>query len=230
MTDMHQQPNGSAATPKNGMGITALVLGIVGVLLAWIPIIGFFGFILGALAIIFGIIAVVRAHKGTATNMVMSYIGLAAGAIAFIVSIVVFAAFANEVDKQLDKVNTGPGGPTSTPSETNQNGAVGNQGDSGAEQGDSGPGQVVYEITGSEGVNSITYGKGGQTSQNTDAELPWSKKAQASDGVEFYSLSAQNGQSGGDITCKITVDGKVLAENTSNGQYAVVSCNGNTGF
>nr|WP_218862200.1 MmpS family transport accessory protein [Actinopolyspora biskrensis] len=206
------------------MGVTALVLGIIGICLAWIPIIGFLGFILGALAIIFGIIAVVRSHKGTATNMVVSYIGLVTGVIAFIVSIVVFAVFANQVDKHFDDVNRGPGADrSSSPSGTNQDGSGGDQGGSGA-------GEVVYEVTGSGGANSITFGRGGQTSQNTNAELPWSKTAEAAEGMDFYSLSAQNGQGGGDITCKITVDGEVLAENTSNGQYAVVSCNGNAGF
>ncbi|WP_019855518.1 MmpS family transport accessory protein [Actinopolyspora mortivallis] len=222
MTDTHQQSGGSAAAPKNGMGITALVLGIVGILLAWIPVIGFLGFILGILAIIFGVIAVVRAHKGTATNMVMSYIGLAAGVVALVVSIVVFTVLVNEVDKQLDNMNTGPGGGQGAPSRDEQGG-------SGTEQGD-GAGQVVYEITGSGSVASVTYGKGTQTSQDTNAELPWSQKTEAAEGVEFYSLTAQNGQEGGEIACKITVDGEVLAENTSNGPHAVVNCNGNTGF
>ena len=41
------------------------------------------------------------------------------------------------------------------------------------------------------------------------------------------SLVAQNGSSGGDITCRITVDGDVVGESTSSGRYAVVTCNGN---
>ncbi|WP_258174923.1 MmpS family transport accessory protein [Actinopolyspora mortivallis] len=225
---MHQQPGGSAAAPKNGMGITALVLGIVGILLAWIPIIGFLGFVLGILAIIFGVIAVVRAHKGTATNMVMSYIGLAAGVVALVVSIVVFSALANEVGKRFDNRNTGPGGGQSAPPRDEQGGPGTEQGDGAGQNG--GAGQVIYEVTGSGTAGSVTYGKGGQTSQDTDAELPWSQRAEASEGVEFYSLTAQNGQEGGEITCKITVDGEVLAENTSNGPNALVSCNGNTGF
>lgn len=79
-------------------------------------------------------------------------------------------------------------------------------------------------------ATSITYGKGGQTSQNTQVQLPWSTRAKATQGVEFYTLTAQNGQDGGDITCRITVRGNVVAENTSNGPSAFVSCNGDTGF
>ncbi|SFT45328.1 CD20-like family protein [Actinopolyspora lacussalsi subsp. righensis] len=226
---MYQQPG--QAAPKNGMGITALVLAIVGILLAWIPVIGFFGFILGALAIIFGIIGVVRGHKGTATNLVMSYIGLALGVIAFIVSIVVFVSLTNAVNDQLNETNSGPGQSgqeqSAPSSSTNSEGQGQSSGDG---QDAAGSGKVLYEVTGSGGASSITYGKGTQTSQQTNAELPWSKETGIADSVQFYSLTAQNGQSGGDITCKITVDGEVLAENTSNGQHAMVTCNGNTGF
>lgn len=226
MTNMQQPQQGMpAAAPKNGMGTTALVLGIIGILLAWIPIIGFFGFILGALAVVFGIIGVVRSHKGTATNMVISYVGLGLGALAFIVSIAVFGAFANEVDKQLNNANAGPSVSSGGSTEAGQ----GTSGDN-SKTGKTKPGEVVYEVTGSQGASSITYGKGSQTSQRTNAGLPWSKTAKASNGIEFYSLTAQTGQAGGKITCKITVNGKVLAENSSEGPYALVSCNGDTAF
>lgn len=85
---------------SNGMGTTALILGIVGLVLAIIPIIGFFGFILGILAIVFGAIGVVRAHKGRATNKVMAYVGTALGVVAFVVSLVVFGSFMNTVNEE----------------------------------------------------------------------------------------------------------------------------------
>jgi hypothetical protein len=47
----------------------------------------------------------------------------------------------------------------------------------------------------------------------------------ADGGFGVYSLTAQSGGSGA-ITCRITVDGEVISEQTSNGQYAVVSCSG----
>lgn len=92
--------------PRNGMGTAALVLGIIGILLAWIPIIGFLGFVLGILAIILGVVGIVRARKGRATNLVMAAIGTGLGALAFVVSTVVFGLFVSEVDKQINSDGT----------------------------------------------------------------------------------------------------------------------------
>ncbi|MFC7343698.1 hypothetical protein [Saccharopolyspora griseoalba] len=39
---------------RNGMGISALVLGIVGLLFAWIPFVGSLGFVLGILTVVLG--------------------------------------------------------------------------------------------------------------------------------------------------------------------------------
>jgi len=86
---------------------------------------------------------------------------------------------------------------------------------------------VVFEVTG-DGVtsaNSITYGMGGNMSQANGAALPWSQEATSNDSFLVLSLSAQSASdSGGSIMCKITVDGQVVAENKSEGPYAVVTC------
>lgn len=88
---------------------------------------------------------------------------------------------------------------------------------------------LVYEVTGDSGTaTNITYfGTGGNQSQETDATLPFRKEITADSKSDFVikGVTAQNGGDGA-ITCKITVDGKVETENSSNGQYAVVSCNG----
>jgi hypothetical protein len=92
----------------------------------------------------------------------------------------------------------------------------------------SGASGVVYEVTGTGRANNITFGdvtKG--LSQQNGTKLPWKKTAPTSDGFAAYGLTAQNGGSG-QISCKITVDGKEIANNTSSGQYAVVSCNGSS--
>ena len=47
-----------------GMGVTALVLGILGVICSFIPCFGFFAIMFGALAIIFGAIGLSQAKKG----------------------------------------------------------------------------------------------------------------------------------------------------------------------
>lgn len=86
---------------------------------------------------------------------------------------------------------------------------------------------VVYEVTSDSGTaTNVTYfGENAQQSQATDVALPWKSKEFDSKKVTIKGVTAQNGGSGS-ISCKIIVDGKVEAENSSEGQYAVVSCNG----
>ena len=68
MTDI----NPTSQAPRNGMGIAALVLGIIGLLLSWFP----FVWITAILAIIFGAIGAKRASRGEATNRAMALWGM----------------------------------------------------------------------------------------------------------------------------------------------------------
>lgn len=124
-------------------------------------------------------------------------------------------------------VNSGGG----TPSPTGSTGAA-----SAASPGAAAPGTsssapaasgVVYEVTGSGQATSISYGSNGGISQENGARLPFTKTAPAQDGFGIYSLTAQTSGSGS-ISCKITANGKEIANQTSNGQYAVVSCSGSS--
>jgi hypothetical protein len=74
---------------KKGLAITALVLGIVALVLGVIPGIGFLSFILGPLAIIFGIIALIKKQKKG-----MSITGIVLGALGVIAAIVITAIIA----------------------------------------------------------------------------------------------------------------------------------------
>ncbi|MFF1961691.1 DUF4190 domain-containing protein [Streptomyces sp. NPDC058220] len=69
--------------PANGMGITAMVLGIISVVIFCIWGVGI---ILGVLALIFGIIGRRRAQRGEATNGGMALAGIILGAIGAVVS------------------------------------------------------------------------------------------------------------------------------------------------
>lgn len=72
---------------KNGMGIAALVLGILSLALAIFG--GFPGVILGVLAIIFGAVGMSRAKKGRATNRGMAIAGLVLGVLGAIIGAVI---------------------------------------------------------------------------------------------------------------------------------------------
>ncbi|MER8046376.1 DUF4190 domain-containing protein [Streptomyces sp. NPDC094032] len=75
--------------PSNGMGTTAMVLGIIAV--AGFCMYGL-GIILGVLALIFGIIGMKKANRGEATNRGMALAGVVLGSIGILVS-AVFVAF-----------------------------------------------------------------------------------------------------------------------------------------
>ncbi|MEU2519891.1 DUF4190 domain-containing protein [Streptomyces pseudogriseolus] len=83
----HAGPAGTGER-RNGFGIAALVLGIVGALLFWTAI---GGIVLGLLAVIFGVLGFRRSRRGVATNGTMAVIGAVLGALALVVSSVLLA-------------------------------------------------------------------------------------------------------------------------------------------
>lgn len=50
----------SAPQPSNGLAITSLVLGIVSLLIVWIPIIGLIGTLLALVGLVLGVVALQR--------------------------------------------------------------------------------------------------------------------------------------------------------------------------
>lgn len=86
---------------------------------------------------------------------------------------------------------------------------------------------MTYEVGGTVTKGDITYTDGGtSTTQNNGVKLPWKKKftAKGSD-VLVYQVMAQNATTGGGkITCRITVDGKVVKTNASTGAASIATC------
>ncbi|GAB7192026.1 hypothetical protein NUM3379_27350 [Kineococcus sp. NUM-3379] len=76
------------AAPRNGLGLTALILGIVGILLSW-TVVG--GILLGIAAIVLGVIGRKRARRGEATNGGVALGGIITGAIALVLGVVMIA-------------------------------------------------------------------------------------------------------------------------------------------
>jgi hypothetical protein len=77
--------------PRNGLGITALVLGIVGLLSFW-SVLG--GVVFGVAAIIVGIVARGRVKRGEANNGGIAVAGIVLGAVAVVVSLASIAVWA----------------------------------------------------------------------------------------------------------------------------------------
>lgn len=84
----------------------------------------------------------------------------------------------------------------------------------------------TYRVSGPHRA-TITYtAEGGNISQVSDAELPWSTTVENPGyaGFRFTSVSAQNSGSG-TISCEIVAPtGIVVSENSSAGPYAIVTC------
>lgn len=190
-----------------GLAWAGLILGIVGVCGSILPIFNN----LTAVAAFVGLILAIIAVFGT--KKVVAAIGAALCVLAIVLTVVVQAALAEQLDKTINGAGTGAPDPLDTES---------------AAQGASGT--VRYEVTGSGKAMNVSYGAGSGQSQENSPELPWSKEQAASDGFDAYVLTVQNGSEGGDITCRLTVDGAVVAENTSTGPYTFASCTGSSGL
>lgn len=95
-------PQGGAPTtpPRNGIGIAALVLGILAVLTFWL----FIGGLFGLLAIVLGAIGISRVSKGVATNRGVSISGLVLGILGVLgtIAMIALVAFGFSVFQQVD--------------------------------------------------------------------------------------------------------------------------------
>jgi hypothetical protein len=92
---------------------------------------------------------------------------------------------------------------------------------------------VTYEVT-SDGprANNISYSSGGDgvnIEQANQQALPWTKEVTVTGFLKTVSLTAQADEGATTITCKIREGDKIIAEQTSTGPYAVVSCSGGAG-
>lgn len=72
-------------TSGNGFGVTALVLGIVGIVFAFIPIIGVIAWPLVVLGLVFGILGIRRARVGNAGNLGAAVTGTVLSAVGLVV-------------------------------------------------------------------------------------------------------------------------------------------------
>jgi hypothetical protein len=77
--------------PKNGLGITSLVLAIVGLLSVWVPFVNIVSIVLGLVAITIGFLGRGRVKRGTANNGGVAVAGILLGALAIIVGLAFIA-------------------------------------------------------------------------------------------------------------------------------------------
>ncbi|RJQ80736.1 hypothetical protein D5S17_06760 [Pseudonocardiaceae bacterium YIM PH 21723] len=87
------------------MGTSALVLGVMSILLAFIPILGFVSYPLAFLGIIFGIVAVARVKSGKADNKGVAISGLLLSILGLVLVIVSTVFYVSAVKAGVDGVD-----------------------------------------------------------------------------------------------------------------------------
>jgi hypothetical protein len=189
---------------SGGLAISSLILGIIALFLSWIPIVNYLAVILGVIGLVLGAIGIFKSKR------VMSIFGTALSVLSIIIAFTVFGAFAAAVDEELG----------------------GGAGDS------SGAAEVVYTIESDAPSVSATYATADSSGigqqQDNGVTPPWTTTVQVDrdwlSGQAFVLTGSMepvlDGSSpdGTTITCHIQVDGEVVAEQTSTGQYAIVTC------
>ena len=84
----------------------------------------------------------------------------------------------------------------------------------------------TYEVTGTSGSYSVTLQNSDDNTQQwanvgNGWVYKWSQK-----GTRWLYLSAQNNNSSGNVTVRILINGKIVAENTSVGGYTIATVSG----
>jgi len=161
-------------------------------------VIGIVAWPLVILGIVFSAIGFARTRSGKATNTGLSVAGLALSVIGLVICFVWATAFT----KAVDDVNT----------EANRTVTV------------------HYEVTGTATDASVTYttlgDNGMSTSQEQPKTLPWSKDLSTKGLLKGGTLTVTTGPNGGDVICKVTVDGKETKTAKASGTFATASCDG----
>jgi hypothetical protein len=106
-----QQPVVVAGTTKgSGLAVTSLILGIIALLLAFIPIVNNFAFPLALIGLTLGVIGWVGARRGKRTGKGMAIVGVALAVLALagvLASQAFYGAVLDEAVKGLDKATGG---------------------------------------------------------------------------------------------------------------------------
>jgi len=108
-------PQSYLPQPRNGYGVTALVLAIVGLVFGLVPFTGFLAIMCGGTSVLFGLLGLGRVRRHEANNKGMTITGLILGALALllgVIGLIIVMNAATKLSNDLSKI----GQPSSAPS------------------------------------------------------------------------------------------------------------------
>ncbi|WP_410644260.1 DUF4190 domain-containing protein [Amycolatopsis sp. lyj-346] len=193
---------------KNGLGTAGFVLGLVGLIFAFIPIIGVIAWPLVILGLIFGIVGTLRANRGQASNKGLAIAAVVLSAIGLVICVLWTAAFGKAVNDAANGLPT-EAAPAAVADAGSQPAAAAPTAAAAAKH------TVVLEVT-TAAKSNLQWGSGftANSQEVLEKGKTWSQTLTMDDLV-FTSVSAtpvEFKMGSKDNTCKITVDGKVVVE------------------
>ncbi|WP_187352055.1 DUF4190 domain-containing protein [Allosaccharopolyspora coralli] len=194
--------------------MTSLVLGIIGVVFSVIPIIGVIAWPLVILGLIFGILGIVRASKGTASNRGVAIAGTALSA----VGLVICMAWAAAIGSTAPPAPPQPAG-AAAPVQGAQPAAPAVPDEQSARAEIWGEGEISVTVTDGQGTTSNTV-TGAQT---IDLESGFvSVSVSRSPSMDDYMNNG--GPSTGEVGCTLFRGDEVVDDKQASGEFATVAC------
>ncbi|MEU8637800.1 DUF4190 domain-containing protein [Amycolatopsis sp. NPDC048633] len=194
---------------KNGLGTAGFVLGLVGLVFAFIPIIGVIAWPLVILGLIFGVVGTLRANRGQASNKGLAITAVVLSALGLVICVIWTAAFGKAVSDTANGLPA-PAAPAAVA-------------DAGAEPAAAAPTAaakhtIVLEVTTAAKANvQWSSGFSANSQEVLEKGKTW-RQTLSMDDLAFTSVSvdAVDFKMGNkDNTCKITVDGKTVVEQSN---------------
>ncbi len=199
----------------SGLGVSALVLGIIGIVFSFVPIINNICFVLGILAIIFSGCSFHSTGKnGSKRGRGMVVAGLVLGILSIVITLCMQASFSNSLNKATSSLDKA--------SKKIDNMAKGIANENAKEMKlqvkGTGPTDINLSVAGSSSNESSDNGTWEKVLTGKDAKKDWT--VMATPKLDINNPTQDNYQ----VECSISVDGKQISHKSATGTAANVMC------
>jgi hypothetical protein len=206
-------PMAAPVPPKNGLGTAGFVLGLVGLIFAFIPLIGIIAWPLTILGLIFGVVGTLRANRGQASNKGLAITAVVLSAIGLVICVIWTLAVGKAVN---DAANGLPAAPAPA--------AVADAGSQPAAAAPTASGAapakhtIVLDVT-TAAKSNVQWSSGftANSQEVLEKGKTWTQTLTMDD-LAFTSVTVTPVEvklGSKDNTCKITVDGKTVVEQSN---------------